>query len=477
MNSADIIALLPLILLTLTTIAVMLAISFKRSHGLAAGLTALGFTATFLLLPAISRVAPHPVTPIYLVDTFGLFFTGLLLAASLVVTLLAYGYYETRSGFREEFYLLLLMSAMGGLVLVGSTHLVSLFIGLELLSVPLYTMVGFSRTARRSLEAALKYLVLAGVSSAFLLFGMALLFAATGSMDFSRILEMGRSGDASSTPLMAGLALIGVAVGFKLAIVPFHLWTPDVYEGAPAPTTSFVATVSKGAMTAVLLRLYLLAGGVIPDSTATIFSILAILSMFTGNLLALMQNNVKRVLAYSSISHLGYLLVAFLAGGEYAVEAVTFYLTAYMVTSLGTFGIIALLSDREGEPELLQDYSGLFWRNPVAAGLFSLFLLSLAGIPMTAGFIGKFYLFAAGVDHSAWLLIGSLIINSAIGLFYYLRIVASMYAGAEEKATPMPLPGSALASLLVLMLVSVVIFWFGVYPEFLIHLIRSAIIG
>lgn len=455
----------------------MLTISFKRSHGLTAGLTALGFTLTFLLLPALSRITPHSVTPIYVLDTFGLFFSGLILAASLVVTLLAYSYYENRSGFREEFYLLLLMSSMGGLVLVGSTHLVSFFIGLELLSVPLYSMVGFARTTRRSLEAALKYLVLAGVASAFLLFGMALMFAATGNMEFARILDLVRGGEVSTTPLLAGLALTGVAVGFKLAIVPFHLWTPDVYEGAPAPTTSFIATVSKGAMTAVLLRLYLLAGGVIPDSVIQVFTVLAILSMFTGNLLALLQNNIKRVLAYSSIAHLGYLLVAFLVGGEYAVEAVTFYLTAYMITSLGTFGIIALLSDREGEPELLQNYSGLFWRNPVAGGLFSLFLLSLAGIPMTAGFIGKFYLFAAGVDHSAWLLIGSMIINSAIGLFYYLRIMASMYAGAEENAPRITLPGSAMASMLILMVVSVVIFWFGVYPSFLINLIRSAMVG
>jgi NADH-quinone oxidoreductase subunit N len=476
-GGSDFVALLPLILTGLASVVVMLVASFRRDHDLALVLTVSGFALSVLALLWASSVAPRQVTPLLLIDRLALFYMALLFLASIVVAALAHGYLENRPGQREEFYMLLLMATLGGAVLAASTHFASLFVGLELLTLSLYGMIGYTRTNRRSIEAAVKYLILAGVSAAFLLFGMALVYAELGTMEFSQIISAAQKGDHREPVLLAGMAMIVIGAGFKLALVPFHMWTPDVYEGAPAPVTAYVATVSKGAMTAVLLRLYLQAGGVIPASLASALTLIAILSMFTGNLLALLQNNVKRILAYSSIAHLGYMLVAFLAGGAYAGEAVTYYLVAYMVTSLGTFGIVSVLSNRNGEAETLEDYRGLFWKQPIVAGVFTAMLLSLAGIPMTAGFIGKFYLVAAGVDGGVWGLLASLVINSALGLFYYLRIVASMYASDEAKAPSIVPAPVALAGGIMLGVLALALVWLGVFPSSLIGLIRSAVSG
>jgi NADH-quinone oxidoreductase subunit N len=276
--------------------------------------------------------------------------------------------------------------------------------------------------------------------------------------------------------LLIGLGMIVIGVGFKLAIVPFHMWTPDVYEGAPAPVTAFVATVSKGAMFALLLR-YL--SGI--DATAygslfVIFAVFAVASMFMGNLLALLQNNVKRILAYSSIAHLGYLLVAFLASGALAVTAATFYLVAYFLTTLGAFGVVSILSTAKRDADAMDDYRGLFWRRPWLAGIFTASVFSLAGIPLTAGFVGKFYLLAAGVGSSLWLLVISLVISSVIGLYYYLRIIVAMYlqplAPDQRETSPpiLPLAGGLALATVVLLLV-----WLGVYPGPVINVIQMVI--
>lgn len=477
MTEAQFVALSPLILVGLASLVVMLAASFKRSNGLALGLTLAGFAASLVSLAWAAKVAPVQVTPLILIDRLALFYLGLVFLTGAAVALLGHGYFEKRAGYRDEFYMLLLMATLGAGVLVATTHFAALFIGLELLTISLYALVGYTRTEPRSLEAGLKYLVLATVSTSFLLFGVALLYAELGTMEFGKMVDLIRQGGHRETLVNGAIALVGIGIGFKLALVPLHMWTPDVYEGAPAPVTAFVATVSKGAMTAVLLRLYLLVGGAIPDSVMTLLSAIAILSMFVGNLLALLQDNVKRILAYSSIAHLGYLLVAFIAGGNFAPEAVTYYLIAYMATSLGTFGMVSVISGGEREAEELRDYAGLLWRRPFEAGVFAAMLMSLAGIPLTAGFIGKFYLLAAGVDMGAWVLLGSVVINSALGLFYYLRIVASMYA-AETSAKPgaaareVALLGSATLAAIALCLI-----WLGVFPAGLISLIRSAVLG
>ena len=305
---------------------------------------------------------------------------------------------------------------------------------------------------------------------------MALIYADQGTMAFDRIVwtktTAGLEGHGSL--LLAGLAMIVVGFGFKLAIVPFHLWTPDVYEGAPAPVTAFVATVSKGGVFALLLRLFRQVDLSTHASLFVAFGVIAVLSMFAGNLLALRQNNVKRVLAYSSIAHLGYLLVAFLAGGAVGVTAVTFYLVAYFVTTMGAFGVVTVLSDSDRDADSIDDYRGLFWRRPWLAAVLALSLFSLAGMPLTAGFAGKLYILVAGVGSALWWLAIPLILSSAIGLYYYLRIIVAMYRQPipeQESFTTAPAlrsgSGLALAGL------SLSLIWLGVYPVPVLELIQT----
>lgn len=469
MDAADILALLPLLLISATSIVVMLGIATKRSHPLAMGLTLGGLAAAFISIFAAAPLVPRQVTSLLLLDRYALFYMGLIIASSAVVAVFSYQYFEKHDGQREELYLLLLIATLGCAVLVASSHFASFVLGLEILSVALYAMVAYFTGSERPLEAGIKYLILASASAAFLLFGAALIYADAGSMEFSRIRELSFSGSGLAL-LLPGIALTVTGIGFKLGVVPFHLWTPDVYEGAPAPVAAFVATTSKSAMVALLVRYFYLSGALQHRAVLLVFSIIAIASMCAGNLLALRQNNVKRILAYSSIAHFGYILVAFLAGGKMAIEAVSFYLMAYTVTILVAFGIVTVLSSTGRDAGDLEDYRGLFWRRPLIGGAFTVALLSLAGIPATMGFLGKFYVLAAGAAVEAWALIIILVLTSVAGLFYYLRIVVALYSAPQEQAAPLELVSRG--SALILAVLAILLIWFGVYPAPLLDLIR-----
>ena len=471
----ELIALLPLLIVAGASIVVMLAVAVHRDHRPSATLTFIGLAAAFASSWIAAPVAPLQVTQLLTLDRYALFYMGLIVAASMAFVLLSYGYFEKCEGDHDEIYILLLVATLGSMVLVASSHFVSLFLGLELLSVALYGMIAYRHTRPLPLEAGIKYLVLAAVSAAFLLFGMALVYGALGTMQFGEIATRITGADFDRWLVLPGLALITTGFGFKLAVVPFHLWTPDVYQGAPAPVTAYIATVSKGAMFAVLLRFFYRSGVHDLAPVFIVFSIIAIASMIVGNLLALQQNNVKRILAYSSIAHLGYLLVAFQAAGDLGPTAVTFYLVAYFVTTMGAFGVVTVLSDGSKEADDLGDYRGLFWRRPALAAVFTAMLLSLAGIPVTAGFIGKFYIVAAGASSAMWALIIILVITSAIGLFYYLRIVVVMYGQPSE--TPAGPSTLAPAESLVLALLTALLLWFGVFPAPLLSIIRNALAG
>jgi len=469
MNAQDIIALLPLILLAGTASAVMLAIAFKRNHALAAAMTLAGLAAAFLSLFGASPLAPRQVTSLLLVDRYALFYMGLIIISAAAVALLSYEYLEKHDGEREELYLLMLLATLGCAVLVASSHFVSFLLALEILSISLYAMVAYMKDQKRALEAGIKYLILASASAAFLLFGAALIYADTGTMSFSRL-----GANAPGTLLLSGIVLTITGIGFKLAVVPFHLWTPDVYEGASAPVGAFVATTSKGAMVALLLRYFSFSGTLEYRPVFLVFSVIAIASMCAGNFLALRQRNVKRILAYSSIAHFGYILVAVLAGRTMATQAVSFYLVAYFVTILVSFGCVAVLSNSERDADDLEDYRGLFWRHPVIAGVFTAALLSLAGIPATMGFLGKFYVLAAGASAAAWALILILVLTSVAGLFYYLRIVVALYSAPPE---PAPVQTVSPRGAFVVVVLAVLLIYFGVYPSPLLNLIRTTMAG
>jgi NADH-quinone oxidoreductase subunit N len=474
MHAADILALSPLLLIAGTSVVVMLGIAFNRNHPLAASLTLVGLAGAFISIFAAAPLAPRQVTALLLVDRYALFYMGLIIASAAAVAGLSYPYFENHEGHREELYLLLLIATLGCAVLVASSHFVSFLLGLEILSVSLYAMVAYLKERKLALEAGVKYLILASASAAFLLFGMALIYADVGIMEFSRIRELSLSGRGFGL-LLPGIALTVTGIGFKLGVVPFHLWTPDVYQGAPAPVTAFVATTSKSAMVALLLRYFYLSGALQYRAVFLVFALIAIASMCAGNLLALLQTNVKRILAYSSIAHFGYILVAFLAGGTMAIGAVSFYLVAYTLTLLAAFGIVTVVSGSERDADDLEDYRGLFWRRPVIAGIFTAALLSLAGIPATMGFLGKFYVLAAGAAAAAWLLIIVLVVTSVAGLFYYLRIVVALYSAPAEHVAPIQIVSWGSAFILVIL--AILLIGFGVYPTPLLDLIRTTMAG
>lgn len=470
-------ALLPLIIIAVTAILVMAAVAFYRNHKLTNALTLTGFVIAFMALFIASSAAPQQVTPLLIIDGYALFFMGLLFTAGLMITVLSYDYLEGREINHDEFYILLLLATLGSIVLVASSHFASLFLGLEILSVSLYAMIAYLVESERGNEAGVKYLVLAAVSASFMLFGMALVYSQLGTMEFTQIAQK-IAGNSQNAVFLTGMVMIIIGIGFKLAVVPFHMWTPDIYEGAPAPVTAFIATVSKGAMFALLLRYFTKVDIHAYSQLFLIFSAIAIASMFTGNLLALMQNNVKRILAYSSIAHLGYLLVAFLSGGLMAVTAVSYYLVAYFITMIGAFGVVTVFSGKDRDADYLYDYQGLAWRRPYLSVVFTAMLLSLAGIPLTAGFIGKFYVAAAGVGSSLWLLVMALAINSAIGLYYYLKIIAVLYMKEPEKSDVfVTAPQISKAGSLVMTVLALLLLFLGVYPSPLIRIIQSAIAG
>lgn len=474
------IALLPLLVTSLTVVVVMLAIAAKRNHTLTFILSVVGLNLALLSLIPTLEVTPLAVTPLLLVDNFACYYMALVLAASLACITLIHAYLGGESGKgypgnREELYLLVLLSAAGGLVLVSAQHLAGLFIGLELLSVPTYGMIAYAFFNKRSLEAGIKYMVLSAAGSAFLLFGMALLYADSGNLAFA---DLGVSLARESTLLVQigiGMMLIGLA--FKLSLVPFHLWTPDVYEGAPAPVAAFLATASKVAVFAVLLRLYQISPATAGGWLNELLTLIAIASILFGNLLALLQNNLKRLLGYSSIAHFGYLLVALVASQGLAVEAIGVYLATYVLTSLGAFGVITLMSTPYSgrDADALYEYRGLFWRRPYLTAVLTVMMLSLAGIPLTAGFIGKFYVIAAGVEAQLWWLLGAMVLGSAIGVFYYLRVMVTLFMREPNlHRHDAPFDWGQRAGGIMLLVVALLAFFLGVYPQPLLELVQQA---
>ncbi len=480
MTALDYQALLPYLVLFGGLVVALLVISFKRGHTLAAVVTVAGLIASIAVIPLSLPALPRTVTPLIRLDHYTAFLFALFAAAAVVTALLSHRYLQGRRGELEEYYVLLLSATLGAVTLSAAAHFGAVLLGLEILSISLYTLIGYPEEHHSPLESALKYLVLSGVASTTMLFGIALLYIATGALDFATV---GESWSLSPRHayLMVGHGLFLTGLAFKISLVPLHMWTPDVYHGAPAPVSGYLATVSKGAVVAVALRYVVATQALESGPLLVAISSVAVLSMVIGNLLALLQQNLKRILAYSSIAHFGYLLIALVlagAAGDTAlgVEAAVVYLAAYFAMTLTAFGIITISSRASDgrEADEIEDYEGLFWTRPAVALAFTVALLSLAGIPLTFGFIAKFYLFAAGVAGSLWILLCALIVGSGIGLFYYLRVIFAMTRRPEE-----PDPGRAqtrartgegtIAVLLVILLA------FGIYPTPLIEVVRDAV--
>jgi len=469
MTVTDILSLSPLIIIAIAPVVIMLVISVIRNYEVVYGFSILAFICAFASIFFIIPLIPHSIEPLFIVDIYSLFFLGIIIFSALLVTLISYNYLKQLDGVREEYYIILFTSTLGASLLAVANHFIIFFIGIETLSISLYILIAFQRSKDTSIEAGIKYLILASVSSAFLLFGMALIYTASGTMQFNGIVLALSKNSQLSPLIISGFAMMMVGIGFKLALVPFHMWTPDVYQGAPSPVTAYIATVSKGAVMAVFIRFFFITRGFENNYLFIVISGIAILSMFTGNLLALRQKNIKRLLAYSSIANMGYLLIILLTGTNKGIQASIFYMISYFITTIGAFGVITLLSTCKNEAEKIEDYRGLFWKKPWIAIVFTLSLLSLAGIPLTAGFIAKFYIVFEGMKTGLLVLVFSLIINSVIGLYYYLRVITMMFSASDETI----LPALSLFEKITLSLIALSILILGIYPGWLIDIIMK----
>ena len=437
MNATMFSALAPILMLSLTAIVLMIQASIKRDQSVAWVITGVGFLLT-LWSASYARDFTQPVTILLQVDHWSLFFTSLILIASLVTLVLSKDKFSSEGERKEEYYLLLVLSVLGAVVLIQSSHMVSLLLGMELMGVALYAMIAFPERGQLPLEAAVKYLVLSACASAMLLYGFALIYAATGELSYAGIGTRAAVAYAENPMLvMAGSAMVIAGIGFKLSVAPFHMWTPDVYEGAPTPVTGFLATVSKGAVFVALTRFYIDGSLYQFGDLNTALAALAIVSMLVGNWLALRQENIKRLLAYSSIAHFGYLLVVLIAltyiDAGLVNQSITFYLTAYIVTTLAAFTVVSMVTGEDTAKQNIGAFAGLFWHRPLEASALTVAMLSLAGIPLTAGFMAKFFVITVGIQSGLWGLLAVLVVGSAIAIYYYLRIIFAMSKSAESS--------------------------------------------
>jgi NADH-quinone oxidoreductase subunit N len=407
-------------------------------------------------------------------DNLTLFATLVIGYATGLVLLESIDYLKRRGMESGEFYILVLFAAAGMVIMAGANDLIVVFLGLETMSLALYVLAGFFRTEIQAGEASMKYFLLGAFASGFFLYGIALIYGATASTNLDKIGVAVKAGAGRDPLLLIGFALLLVGFGFKISAVPFHMWTADVYEGAPTSVTAFIATGSKAAAFAALLRLLLESLRPLQGEWTWLFWVLAVLSMTLGNVVAIAQQNLKRLLAYSSIAHVGYMLVGIVAGGGLGGGSVLFYLLVYTFTTAGAFGIILLL-ERSGEEAVgVGDTAGLATRHPLAALALALFLLSLVGIPPTAGFVGKFYLFGAAVRSGyVWLAVIG-VLNSAAAAYYYLRIIVNMYMREPEGTPAVIMPSFAGALAVAVALWGVI--QLGIFPAPLFDLAQSAVL-
>ena len=433
-ESIDLIALAPVLVLSVFAMLVLvLDLWGGRNKSLLVFTSLVG-----LLMTAISAFAKHPIPAYsfndsYVVDHLSLFFICIFTISSALAILLSVEYNE-REGIRAgEYYALILFCTVGMILLASSTDMIMIFLGIEIVSICLYVLAGIRRNDHRSNEAALKYFLLGAFATGFLLYGMTLVYGSTGSTNLFKIAEFVKNPSAQSNPLlMMGLVLLVIGFGFKVASVPFHMWAPDVYQGAPTPVTAFMAVGPKAAAFAAFFRVFADAFPEMSSSWEMLLSIIAVLSMFVGNLGAIMQTNIKRMLAFSSISHAGYILMAVIAKDSLGSSSLLFYMLSYAFMTFGIFGIVIILG-RKGEENLeIKNYSGLAYKHPVIALSMTIFLLSLGGLPPFAGFVAKFYLFSAAMQEGLLTLVIIAVLNSAISFYYYLKVVVFMYMKEPE---------------------------------------------
>jgi len=458
---------IPEIIIAVSAVATLLLAAFGRreSIGILAGAVALtGAGLAMVFTCTLWDVSASLYNSLYTIDNFGTFFKGLALIVAMLVTLLSLSYAEREEMVRGEYYSLLLFGVLGMMTMVSSTHFITIFIGLEVMSIAVYVLCGLLSGNPRSAESSLKYFLLGAFATAFLLYGMALIYATTGILDVRDIANYVQSGNFGLTPMfMIGIALLIVGFGFKTASVPFHMWTPDVYQGAPTSITAYMATGIKAAAFGAFLRVFYTAFLPLLANWSGMIWLIAVATMTIGNITALVQDDVKRMLAYSSIAHAGYILIAFVIGDQVSSASILYYLLVYTFMNIGAFTIIILLGWKGEENTGIESYAGLAGKHPLIALAMTIFLLSLAGIPPLAGFMGKFYVLSAAVKAQYYWLAVIGVLNSVVAVYYYLRVVMAMYfkesTGEYRKADFSP------AYSLVIIISLWALFHMGVFPR------------
>lgn len=468
----DIRPLMPELIMTGLALAVfMLDLFIKRKD-----ITALlGILTAGIVLFSLSGAFGTAFSGSYISDGYSMFFKLIFLLNLLFSLLISVRYMETEKSNSGEYYSLMLFATLGMMIMVSAGDIIVLYVGLELMALSTYILAGFLRHQTRSNEAALKYFLLGAFASAFLLYGTSLIYGITGTTDLKAIAQfITQKGIASNHALLLSMIFLAVAFSFKIAAAPFHMWAPDVYEGAPTPVTAFMSVGPKAAGFAVLGRVFFTAFGAMHLTWAQMLAPIAVLTMAVGSILALSQTNIKRMLAYSSIAHAGYALIGVIAGGPNGMASMMNYLFIYAFMNIGAFASVIVMKTERSAGEDITDYNGLSKSHPLAAALMLVFMFSLTGIPPTAGFIGKFYVFMAAVDAGyTWLALVA-VIFSVISAYFYLRIVMFMYMKEPKADTSISVSVPAGIVLAVAILAVLIL---GMFPAGLIELARATLIG
>jgi len=431
---------------------------------------------TGLLMGAISSLAKynlpvHSFNGAYIVDHLSVFFTFIFCISSALAILVSVDF-NKREGIKVgEYYSLILFCTVGMVLLASATDMIMIFLGIEIVSISLYVLAGIRRNDPKSNEAALKYFLLGAFATGFLLYGMTLLYGSTGSTKLVMIASAIRNGGVASEPLLLmGIVLLIIGLGFKVAAVPFHMWAPDVYQGAPTPVTAFMAVGPKAASLAAFYRIFSEAIPQLSPSWEILLCVVSVITMFVGNLGAIMQTNIKRLLAFSSVAHVGYLIIAIIAKNSLSSSALMFYMLTYAFMIFGTFGIVILLGRKGDENLEIENYSGLAYKHPVLALSMTIFLLSLGGLPPLAGFVAKFFVFSAALKEGFLILVIIAVLNSAVSLYYYLKVIVFMYMKDPVKEFDITL------SPMTLFVIAISIFGtiqLGIFPDSIIALAQA----
>lgn len=471
-SALDFYFILPEILLTCgALVLLMLSVIVPKQDGVLLGVALTTIAVTLLAVFSFAGLDETISRGLLAIDGFATFFKVVVLLSAAITVLMSAPYLRVEGLKAGEYYFLILCATVGMMFMSSGLELITLFIGLETMAMSFYVLAGYLKPNPRSNEAAVKYFLLGAFSLGILLYGMSLLYGATGTTRLAGI-AVALAGQETSAVLVLAVILVGAGMGFKIAAVPFHMWAPDVYEGAPTPVTAFLSVGSKAASFAMLLRIFVEGLPALGDEWRTMFWVLAAITMTVGNIAALTQSNLKRMLAYSSIAHAGYLLIGVVVGTERGVAAMLVYLGVYLFMQLGAFAIVTAMRRSDIIGDELKDLNGLFKRSPAVGFAMLCFMLSLGGIPPTAGFMGKMWLFGAAIDAGEIWLVVIAVVNSAISAYYYLRVVVFMWINEDEPAgSPITL-GPAMALALGIAVLGTLVL--GVYPQALFSEAQSA---